>query len=171
MRASEHTVLITGGAGFIGSHAVEHFIKLGRQVINLDLLTYARNLDNLTAVAGHKRHIFIHGEICGRRLVAGPLGEHRPSVMLNIAAEPRRSLDRRCLDLHRNQRDRSIFACSTRHWPTGDASAPPRASVVCLEEIAFHKGWMTAQKLRERAETKRNSDYGRHLEDIGSADN
>jgi dTDP-glucose 4,6-dehydratase len=95
MTSTKHTVLITGGAGFIGSHVVEHLVQHGHRVVNLDLLTYAGNLDNLTSVADHERYSFAHGDICDRRLVARLLAEHRPTIVFNIAAESHvdRSID------------------------------------------------------------------------------
>jgi dTDP-glucose 4,6-dehydratase len=95
MISTKQTVLITGGAGFIGSHVVERLIGSGHRVVNLDLLTYAGNLENLAAVAGHERHAFIHGNICDQRLVANLTSEHLPTVIFNIAAETHvdRSID------------------------------------------------------------------------------
>ena len=88
-------ILVTGGAGFIGSHVVVQLVRSGFQVVNLDLLTYAGNLDNLTAVSGAPGHRFIRGNICDGRIVADILSTHRPDVILNIAAESHvdRSID------------------------------------------------------------------------------
>jgi dTDP-glucose 4,6-dehydratase len=65
-------ILITGGAGFIGSNFVHHWLACERSpVINLDKLTYAGNLANLSAIAQNDRHIFVRGDICDKRLVPG----------------------------------------------------------------------------------------------------
>lgn len=92
---SNPTILLTGGAGFIGSHVVEWLIASGWHVVNLDLLTYAGNLDNLAAIADHDRYTFVQGNIGDGALVAKLLTTHRPSVVFNIAAESHvdRSID------------------------------------------------------------------------------
>src|SRR5689334_610414 len=87
MPLNSNTILVTGGAGFIGSHVTERLIEAGHHVVNLDLLTYAGNSDNLTAVAGHNRYSFVHGDICDSRLVRKLLADHRPAIVFNIAAE------------------------------------------------------------------------------------
>ena len=64
-------ILITGGAGFIGSNFIEYFMDKYRDynIINLDLLTYAGNLDNLSSVATNPNYTFIKGDICDINLV------------------------------------------------------------------------------------------------------
>lgn len=81
-------ILVTGGAGFIGSNFVLDWInqKLGR-VINLDKLTYAGNLNNLSSIRNIQEHIFVQGDIGDKTLVSRLLLEHRPSAILNFAAE------------------------------------------------------------------------------------
>ena len=60
------TLLVTGGAGFIGGNYVLRSLAqdAGLRIINLDLLTYAGNLDTLNSLAADARHIFVHGEYC-----------------------------------------------------------------------------------------------------------
>jgi dTDP-glucose 4,6-dehydratase len=89
------TLLVTGGAGFIGANFVLNAIERGFKVINLDKLTYAGNLQTLLAVANQPRHVFIQGDIGDRTLVASLLSEHRPSAVVNFAAESHvdRSID------------------------------------------------------------------------------
>jgi dTDP-glucose 4,6-dehydratase len=95
MTAQRETILVTGGAGFIGSHVVERLIGAGLQVVNLDLLTYAGNRDNLTSVADTPTHHFVQGDICHSSLVTKLLSVHQPSAILNLAAETHvdRSID------------------------------------------------------------------------------
>ena len=95
MTTQRETVLVTGGAGFIGSHVVERLVKSGYRVLVLDLLTYAGNPANLESVAGHHRYLFTQGNICDGTLVAKLLSAHQPSAILNIAAETHvdRSID------------------------------------------------------------------------------
>ncbi|UUX96871.1 dTDP-glucose 4,6-dehydratase [Aquabacterium sp. J223] len=82
------TILVTGGAGFIGSNFVLDWVEqVGEPVVNLDALTYAGNRANLAALAGDARHTFVHGDICDRALVDRLLAEHRPRAIVHFAAE------------------------------------------------------------------------------------
>ncbi len=82
------TILVTGGAGFIGSNFVLDWLAQSDEpVINLDALTYAGNRENLAAVDGDARHIFVHGDIGDFDRVAKLLAEHQPRAVLNFAAE------------------------------------------------------------------------------------
>ena len=82
------TVLVTGGAGFIGSNFVLDWIaETGGTVINLDKLTYAGNLDNLKSLQADSRHVFVQGDIGDGELVRRLLTEHRPRAIVNFAAE------------------------------------------------------------------------------------
>jgi len=89
-------LLVTGGAGFIGSNFVLSTLAATDEVIvNLDKLTYAGDLKNLQAVAGDARHVFVKGDICDRALLRKLLAEHRPRAILHFAAESHvdRSID------------------------------------------------------------------------------
>ena len=82
------TILVTGGAGFIGSNFVLDWLEAaGEPVLNLDALTYAGNLHNLDAIKADPRHMFVHGEIGDRALVERLLADHRPRAVLHFAAE------------------------------------------------------------------------------------
>ncbi len=80
-------MLVTGGAGFIGSAFVRMMIGGGNEVVNLDKLTYAGNLENLTSVAESEDYRFVHGDICDVELVNSLVGDTRPDVIVNFAAE------------------------------------------------------------------------------------
>jgi dTDP-glucose 4,6-dehydratase len=80
-------LLVTGGAGFIGSNFVLEAVARGHQVINLDALTYAGNRDNLASLEGNRAHLFIHGSILDAPLVADLLARHRPDAIVHFAAE------------------------------------------------------------------------------------
>ena len=83
-----NSILITGGAGFIGSNFVLHWMAHeSSAVINLDKLTYAGNLGNLEKVAADPRYTFVHGDIADRQLVAKILRNHHPAVVVHFAAE------------------------------------------------------------------------------------
>ncbi|MBK7005424.1 MAG: dTDP-glucose 4,6-dehydratase [Burkholderiales bacterium] len=82
------TILVTGGAGFIGSNFVLDWLAASHEtVVNLDKLTYAGNLHNLAAVAGDPRHVFVHGDFGDTALVNSLLATHQPRAVLNFAAE------------------------------------------------------------------------------------
>ncbi|MFZ5491976.1 MAG: dTDP-glucose 4,6-dehydratase [Pseudomonadota bacterium] len=82
------TILITGGAGFIGSNfALDWLAQSDEPVLNLDKLTYAGNLENLASLRGDDRHTFVQGDLGDRALVERLLTRHRPRAVLNFAAE------------------------------------------------------------------------------------
>ncbi len=81
-------LLVTGGAGFIGSNFVLSGIAAtGEPIVNLDKLTYAGNAANLDALRTDARHVFVKGDICDRALVRELLGRHRPRAVVHLAAE------------------------------------------------------------------------------------
>ncbi|MDF3054223.1 MAG: rfbB [Gammaproteobacteria bacterium] len=81
-------LLITGGAGFIGTNFVLDWLAhFDEPILNLDVLTYAGNLNNLTHLANDDRHIFVQGSICDTTLLTRLLSEHRPRAIIHFAAE------------------------------------------------------------------------------------
>jgi dTDP-glucose 4,6-dehydratase len=83
------TILVTGGAGFIGSNFIPYFLKTHPEykVVNLDALTYAGTLDNLKEVENHPNYVFVHGNICDRTLVESLFAEHNFYGVIHLAAE------------------------------------------------------------------------------------
>ena len=82
------TILVTGAAGFIGSNFVLDWLEqCNEPVVNLDLLTYAGNLENLKELEGDPRHQFVRGSIGDRNLVANLLADVKPRAVINFAAE------------------------------------------------------------------------------------
>ena len=82
------SILVTGGAGFIGSNFVHTWLAGSDELlVNLDKLTYAGNLGNLQSLAQDPRHMFVHGDIADRELVQALLTQHQPRAVLHFAAE------------------------------------------------------------------------------------
>ncbi|MGR0278191.1 dTDP-glucose 4,6-dehydratase [Marinomonas dokdonensis] len=89
-------LLVTGGAGFIGSAVVRHIIgRTQDTVINLDKLTYAGNLESLLSIEGSSRYIFEHADICNRAALDRIFSQHKPDAVMHLAAESHvdRSID------------------------------------------------------------------------------
>ena len=82
------SILVTGGAGFIGSNFVLDWVGASDEaLINVDKLTYAGNMENLASLEGNEHHIFIRGDIGDSDLIARILAEHKPRAVVNFAAE------------------------------------------------------------------------------------
>ncbi len=82
------TILVSGGAGFIGGNFVLDWLgRYDETVVNLDKLTYAGNLDTLKGLKGDDRHVFVRGDIGDRELVSDLLSMHKPRAVINFAAE------------------------------------------------------------------------------------
>ena len=80
-------ILITGGAGFIGSAVVRRAIADGHSVVNLDALTYSANLENVASVADAPGYVFEHADICDVAAVAAIFERHQPDAVMHLAAE------------------------------------------------------------------------------------
>ncbi|MDR1514741.1 MAG: dTDP-glucose 4,6-dehydratase [Synergistaceae bacterium] len=89
------TLLVTGGAGFIGSNLVKYAVGLGHKTLVIDKLTYAGNLSSLDSVRDDEAFTFVRGDICDRGLLDSVFEEYRPDAVLNLAAESHvdRSID------------------------------------------------------------------------------
>jgi dTDP-glucose 4,6-dehydratase len=113
-------ILITGGAGFIGSNFVRQWLREeAAPVIDLDKLTYAGNLDSLADVAGDPRHVFVEGDIGDGPLVSRLLAEHRPRAVINFAAESHvdRSIDGPAAFVETNvQGTFRLLEATRRYW-------------------------------------------------------
>lgn len=98
-------ILVTGGAGFIGSAVIRHIIQNTRDsVVNLDKLTYAGNLESLAEVSDSERYAFEHVDICNRDELDRVLDQHQPDVIMHLAAESHvdRSIDGPAEFIHTN---------------------------------------------------------------------
>ena len=135
------TILVTGGAGFIGSNFVLDWLaRHDEPVVNLDALTYAGNLRNLAAVQADARHHFVRGDIGDRSLVDRLLAEHRPRVVVHFAAESH--VDRSILGpgafVKTNVEGTfTLLEASRAHWNSlqGDARAAFRFHHVSTDEV------------------------------------
>jgi len=82
------SVLITGGAGFIGANFVLDWVaNTDEKIINLDKLTYAGNMASLASLQNNPQHVFVQGDIGDDKLLPKLLAEHQPRAVLNFAAE------------------------------------------------------------------------------------
>jgi dTDP-glucose 4,6-dehydratase len=88
-------ILVTGGAGFIGSAVVRLAVSRGHEVVNLDALTYAANLENVASVAGSPLYAFEQADIRDRPALERVFAKHRPDAVMHLAAESHvdRSID------------------------------------------------------------------------------
>lgn len=123
------TWLVTGGAGFIGGNFVLEAVRRGVKIVNLDALTYAGNLDTLSTLDGNRDHVFVHGDIGDRALVARLLAEHRPEAVLNFAAESHvdRSIDGPAAFIQTNVVGTLALLEAVRdHWRSLDGEARER---------------------------------------------
>jgi dTDP-glucose 4,6-dehydratase len=115
------TLLATGGAGFIGGNYILRTLALeaALRVVNLDLLTYAGNLDTLASLDGDDRHVFVHGDIADTGLVGRLLAEYRPDAVINFAAESHvdRSIDGPRAFIQTNVVGTlNLLQCALEHW-------------------------------------------------------
>lgn len=95
--SSAKTIWITGGAGFIGSHAVRHFLKnYSYEIVNVDALTYAGNLHNLKDIEHHPRYHFLHTDITDTNAIQSAIQKFPPDWIIHFAAESH--VDRSIMD-------------------------------------------------------------------------
>ena len=123
-------ILITGGAGFIGSNFVLDWLAQSDEgVVNLDKLTYAGNLENLASLGADPRHVFVRGDMGDAALVAQLLAQHQPRAVVNFAAE--------------SHVDRSI------HGPEDFIQTNIVGTFHLLEAVRAHWGSLPADKKAE----------------------
>jgi len=119
------TVLVTGGAGFIGSALVRSLIKAGERVVTVDKLTYAGNRDNLAEVEGNPHHSFICADISDRVAMRAAFAQHRPDGVYHLAAETHvdRSIDSPAPFIETNVGGTAtLLVTALRYWRGLDAA-------------------------------------------------
>jgi len=133
-------ILITGGAGFIGSTLVRTALEAGHAVVNLDALTYAGDLANLAAVREHPAYTFVHGDIADRTVVDAVFARHAPDAVLHLAAESHvdRSIDGPMAFVRTNVMGTAVLLEAARTWwksLPGDQAAAFRFVHVSTDEV------------------------------------
>ncbi len=135
------TVIVTGGAGFIGSNFVLDWLACGDEpVVNLDALTYAGNLHNLDSLRGNAKHVFVQGDICDRALMDKLFAEHKPCAVVHFAAESHvdRSIHGPGEFMRTNvQGTFTLLEAARAHWAAqeGDAKKDFRFLHVSTDEV------------------------------------
>ncbi len=135
------TLLVTGGAGFIGSNFVLDWFKASDEpIVNLDALTYAGNLQNLAALQGKPAHVFVKGDIGDRALLDSLLATHRPRAVVHFAAESHvdRSIHGPGAFVKTNVEGTfTLLEAARSHWNTlaGDVKAGFRFHHVSTDEV------------------------------------
>ncbi len=136
-----NTIMVTGGAGFIGSCFVRQLIAQRQsRVINLDKLTYAGNLDSLASVIDDPLHCFVEGDICDRDLLSSLFKDYRPSAIVHFAAESHvdRSIDDAADFVSTNvSGTHQLLEASRFHWNElrGDEKSQFRFLHVSTDEV------------------------------------
>jgi dTDP-glucose 4,6-dehydratase len=160
--ASMTTLLVTGGAGFIGGNFVLQAVADGLTVVNLDKLTYAGNLDTLKPLDGNPRHVFVHGDIGDRELVARLLAEHAPDAVVNFAAESHvdRSIDGPAAFIETNVVATLTLLETVRDWwKTRDGAARERFRFLHVSTDEVYGSLGDAGKFTEDTPYAPNSPY------------
>lgn len=155
------TFLVTGGAGFIGSNFIHAAVASGHSVVNLDILSYAGNLDNLAGLRDPARHTFIHGSIGDGDLVKQLLSKHQPSAVVNFAAETHvdRSIEGPAAFIRTNiDGTYELLEATLAHWRTLQpaARAAFRLLHVSTDEVF---GSVETGKFTEESRYAPNSPY------------
>ena len=156
------TWLVTGGAGFIGGNFVLDAVRRGVRVVNLDALTYAGNLDTLASLEAHPDHVFVHGDIGDRALVARLLAEHRPDAVVNFAAESHvdRSIDGPAAFVQTNVVGTlSLLEAVRDHWRSLEGEAKERFRFLHVSTDEVYGSLGDTGKFTEETPFAPNSPY------------
>jgi dTDP-glucose 4,6-dehydratase len=133
-------LLVTGGAGFIGSTVVRHFVAQGTNVINVDALTYAGNLNSLASAEREPNYVFIKADICNSDQMAAVFRDHRPDSVMHLAAESHvdRSIDSSAAFISTNiLGTHTLLETARKYWSAldGEQKARFRFHHVSTDEV------------------------------------
>ncbi|GHC56241.1 dTDP-glucose 4,6-dehydratase [Neogemmobacter tilapiae] len=131
-------LLITGGAGFIGSAVVRQAVAKGHQVVNLDALTYAANLENLAPIAGSNLYAFEQADIRDRAALDRIFAQHQPDAVMHLAAESHvdRSIDGPAAFIETNVTGTfNLLECARAYWTTKGKPAAFRFHHISTDEV------------------------------------
>ena len=138
---NKKTILITGGAGFIGSNLVRYLLNhSGHTVINVDKLTYAGNLNSLTDIEDYTDYVFEQADICDKDKIEAIIDRYQPSAVMHLAAESHvdRSIDGPAAFVQTNVVGTcNLLETATNYWNklAGDARAAFRFLHVSTDEV------------------------------------
>jgi dTDP-glucose 4,6-dehydratase len=156
------TILVTGGAGFIGANFVLQAVNDGLRVVNLDKLTYAGNLDTLASLHGNDLHSFVQGDIGDRHLLNRLLIQHQPDVVVNFAAESHvdRSIDGPAAFVHTNVVGTlGLLESSRDYWRAMDGVAREQFRFLHVSTDEVYGSLGTDGKFTEATPYAPNSPY------------
>jgi len=132
-------IIVTGGAGFIGSALIRYLVRRGDvQVLNLDKLTYAGNLESLKEVERDSRYRFVRADICDAQSVKSAIHEFRPDAVMHLAAESHvdRSIDGPSAFIQTNVVGTAVLLeCATEYWRGLDQPARFRFLHISTDEV------------------------------------
>jgi len=131
-------ILVTGGAGFIGSAVIRHAIRAGHSVVNLDKLTYAGSLSNVAEVSDSPHYAFEQADICDRPRIDAILDRHRPDAIMHLAAESHvdRSIDGPAAFIETNITGTYTMLEATRaYWTAAGRPAAFRFHHISTDEV------------------------------------
>lgn len=156
------TVIVTGGAGFIGSALVRQLVAAGESVVTVDKLTYAGNPDNLAPVQDSPRHVFVQGDICDGPLMRKLCAEHKPQAIYHLAAESHvdRSIDAPMEFVQTNVTGTAtLLEATTAWWRDQEGSARDNFRFVAISTDEVYGDIEGEGFFTEKSPYKPNSPY------------
>ena len=173
MNRAFQNVLVTGGAGFIGSNFIRYLMHqpdFQGRIINYDLLTYAGNLANLDDVVQqygqNGRYIFVRGDICNREAVQEVFQGYGIDTVVHFAAESHvdRSIHDPSCFVKTNVLGTQVLLDASEFVST--IQRRQGFMIACLEEIAYQQSWITAEQVLNASRALGKTEYGKYLKDL-----